>query len=68
MCTVVNPLDDGENRFVPQPTAACGLIEPKSIIENTFVSASSEDFQKAHLLTCKFCQEKVEKFRKALQN
>ncbi len=49
--------------FVPQSTAGCGFVQPKEIIDDQFASEESRDFQLAHLATCTFCQQKVERFR-----
>lgn len=58
----------GPFEFVSQPTAGCGFIQPKEIIADLFVSKDSRDFQLAHLATCTFCQQKVERFRATQTN
>lgn len=54
--------------FVPQPTAACGFVQPQEIVTNQFVSDKSRDFQLSHVATCSFCQQKVERFRATQTN
>ncbi len=48
--------------FVTQPTAGCGFIVPEAFLADSFDSLESEEAQKAHVLTCEFCREKIAKF------
>lgn len=54
--------------FVPQPTAGCGFIVPEAFLADSFYSLESEEFQKAHVLSCEFCRNKIVNFVFSVNN
>jgi len=48
--------------FVTQPSAGCSFIDPSAFLADSFASFESEEIQKAHVLTCEFCRDKISNF------
>ncbi len=54
--------------FVAQPTAGCGFVVPEAFLADFFDSLESEEAQKAHVLTCEFCRNKIAEFASSQHN
>lgn len=59
---ILLPSDANDVPYVTQPTAGCGFVVPEAFLADSFDSLQSEVGQKAHVLTCEFCRNKIVNF------